>query len=203
MEVTDKPAEADVESNDVDESIENIFEETGTTDVEGKGDGADVSSLSLDDINSVLKRDFKTKEEALKSLDGLKRLVGDQELAKERKTAKTEEKPKTDDKLSALEQELAQMKKEGAVKDFLLEVPTAKEHLDLVEAYAEKHGISLSEAWTSKFAKLTESSQSRTVINKNRITPVQSQRISELTAEARSGNAAAQDALINELVWKK
>lgn len=199
MSDVDKPVGADVTADETtDESIENLFEETGDTDVEGKSEEAD--TLSLDEINSTLKREFKTKEEALKSIDGLKRLVGDQELAKDRKEKK--EAPKNDDKISALEQELAQMKKDNATKDFLLAVPTAKEHLDLVEAYAEKHGMSLSEAWEAKFAKFTESSQGRTVINKNRITPVQSQKISSLAEQARKGDQSAQDALINELVWK-
>lgn len=197
----DKPVDTDVVTETADESIESIFEETGETDVEGKGEGADMSTLSLDDINSVLKRDFKTKEEALKSLDGLKRLVGDQELAKERKEKKTETKSDVDERIARLEKQIE-------VKDFLLEVPTAKEHLELVEAYAEKQGITLSEAWNSKFAKFAESSQTKgeqgkTVINKNRISPVQSQRISSLAEQARQGNSEAQDALINELIWKK
>lgn len=197
----DKPVDTDVVTEAADESIESIFEETGDTDVEGKSEGADMSTLSLDDINSVLKREFKTKEEALKSLDGLKRLVGDQDLAKERKEKKTETKSDVDDRIARLEKQLE-------VKDFLLEVPTAKEHLELVEAYAEKQGITLSEAWSSKFAKFAESSQTKgeqgkTVINKNRITPVQSQRISSLAEQARQGNSEAQDALINELIWKK
>ncbi len=197
----DKPVDTDVVTETADESIESIFEETGDTDVEGKGEGADMSTLSLDDINSVLKRDFKTKEEALKSLDGLKRLVGDQELAKERKEKKTETKSDVDERIARLEKQLE-------VKDFLLEVPTAKEHLELVEAYAEKQGITVSEAWNSKFAKFAEPSQTKgeqgkTVINKNRITPVQSQRISSLAEQARKGDSQAQDALINELIWKK
>jgi hypothetical protein len=197
----DKPVDTDVVTETADESIESIFEETGDTDVEGKSEGADMSTLSLDDINSVLKREFKTKEEALKSLDGLKRLVGDQDLAKERKEKKTETKSDVDERIARLEKQLE-------VKDFLLEVPTAKEHLELVEAYAEKQGITLSEAWNSKFAKFAESSQTKgeqgkTVINKNRITPVQSQRISSLAEQARKGDSQAQDALINELIWKK
>lgn len=197
----DKPVDADVESVEIDESIESIFDETGDTDVEGKGEAE--QTLTREAIEKVAGRKFESDEDFLKHYENLKKLVGDQELAKERKAAKTEEKPKSDDKLSALEQELAQMKKENVTKDFLLEVPTAKEHLDLVEAYAEKHGISLSEAWTSKFAKFTESSQGRTVINKNRITPVQSQQIASLADQARKGDQSAQDALINELVWKK
>lgn len=196
MDEIDKPVETDVVAEGVDESNENIFEETGETDVEGKGEAVD--SLSLDEINSTLKREFKTKEEALKSLDGLKRLVGDQELAKERKKEKSGD--------SDVDARIAQLEKSIATKDFLLEVPTAKEHLDLVEAYAEKHGLSLSEAWNTKFAKFSESSQQvaqKAVINKNRITPVQSQQIASLADQARRGDPDATAKLINEMVWKK
>lgn len=199
MEVTDKPEVADVESNDtVDESIENIFEETGDTDVEGKSEEA--KNLSREQLEKVAGRKFESDEDFIKHYENLKNLVGDQELAKERKAKKEEPKG---DKLSEMEQKLARLEKESITKDFLLSTPTAKEHLDLVEAYAEKHGVSLSEAWESKVAKLAESSQSRTVINKNRITPVQSQRISDLAERASRGDSQATDDLINTLVWKK
>jgi hypothetical protein len=59
------------------------------------------------------------------------------------------------------ERDARKAQKQIEVKDFLLEVPTAKEHLELVEAYAEKQGITLSEAWNSKFAKFAESSQTK------------------------------------------
>lgn len=196
----DKPVDSDATQEAADESIESIFEEAGETDVEGKGETEETNTLTLDDINGILKRDFKTKEEAMKNLDNLKRLVGNQELARERKEKKEE--PKSDDKLSVLEQELAQMKKENATKDFLLAVPAAKEHLELIEAYAEKHGLSLTEAWEKKFTKFTESSQGKTVINKNRITPVQSQQIATLADRARKGDQSAQDELVAEMVWK-
>lgn len=197
MENTDKPEVTDAET-EIDESIENIFEEAGDTDVEGKSEEA--KSLTREQLEKVAGRKFESDEDFIKHYENLKNLVGDQELAKERKAKKEEPKG---DKLSEMEQKLARLEKESITKDFLLETPTAKEHLDLVEAYAEKHGLSLSEAWESKVSKLAESSQSRTVINKNRITPVQSQRVADLADRARTGDQGATDELINTLVWKK
>jgi len=164
--------------------------EAGTEDVLGK---SEVANLTLEELNNISGRKFESKEDYIKHYENLKKLVGDQDNAKKRK--------ETPDKVSELEKEIAEMKKAGTVKDFLLETPTAKEHLELVEAYAEKQGISLSEAWNTKFANLVESSQ-KNVINKNRINPIQSQQITNLAEKARGGDESAQDALINELVWK-
>lgn len=197
MENTDKPEVTDAET-EIDESIENIFEDAGDTDVEGKSEEA--KNLSREQLEKVAGRKFESDEDFIKHYENLKNLVGDQELAKERKAKKEDTKV---DKLSEMEQKLARLEKESITKDFLLATPTAKEHLDLVEAYAEKHGLSLSEAWESKVSKLAESSQSRTVINKNRITPVQSQRVVDLAERAKTGDQNATDELINTLVWKK
>lgn len=197
MENTDKPEVTDAET-EIDESIENIFEDAGDTDVEGKGEEA--KNLSREQLEKVAGRKFESDEDFIKHYENLKNLVGDQELAKERKAKKEDTKV---DKLSEMEQKLARLEKESITKDFLLATPTAKEHLDLVEAYAEKHGMSLSEAWESKVSKLAESSQNRTVINKNRITPVQSQRVVDLAERAKTGDQNATDELINTLVWKK
>lgn len=170
--------------------------QAGTEDVLGKGE---VENLSLEELKAVSGREFKSKEEYLKHYENLKKLVGDQDLAKKRKD---EKKDTTTDKVGELEKKIAEMERAGITKDFLLEVPTAKEHLDLVEAYAEKQGISLSEAWNTKFANLVESSQ-KNVINKNRINPIQSQQITQLAEKARGGDESAQDALIQSVMGMK
>jgi len=189
-----------------DSEIEELFEETqeetieeGDKDVEGK---SEVENLTLSELNTIAGRKdnpFKSKEEYLKHYENLKKLVGDQDLAKERKGKKEVKEVKED----PTAKELAELKKDIAKKDFLLETPTAKEYLDLVEAYAEKHGLSLSEAWENKFASIADISQRKVIINKNRVNPVESQRINDLAKSARSGNESAQNALIDELVWKK
>lgn len=197
----DKPETTDVVPEEVDTSFDDIFEETGSEDVEGKGD-EETKSLSREQIEKIAGRTFESDEDFLKHYENLKNLVGDQELAKERKEKKAEaEKPKGD--TPDVAQELAQLKKDIAKKDFLLDNPSAKEYMDVLEAYADKHGMPLQEAWEKRFSAIAETSQRKVVINKNRINPVQSQQITSLAAEARKGNQAAQDALINELVWKK
>ena len=168
-------------------------QEEGTEDVLGKGE---VEELSLDELNKASGREFKSKEAYLKHYKNLNKLVGDQDLAKKRKETKSEE-------IDPTAKELAELKKDLAKKDFLLETPTAKEFLDVVEAYAEMNDMSLSEAWEAKFTGIAESSQSKNIINKNRTNPVQSQKISELAKLARSGDQDAQDELIEATVWKK
>jgi len=195
-EATDATELDDIFSDEVETKTEDKPEDlgAGAKDVLGK---SEVANLTLEELNNISGRKFESKEDYIKHYENLKKLVGDQDLAKDRKVKK-----ETPDKVSELEKEIAEMKKSGTIKDFLLEQPTAKEHLDLVEAYAEKHGLSLSEAWNTKFANLVESSQ-KNVINKNRINPIQPQQITNLADRARGGDESAQDALINELVWKK
>lgn len=190
--------------SDVLEPFQNTEElaETGSQDAEGKDESvSQADNLSLSELNTILKREFTSKEEALKSIEGLKNLVGDQELAKERKEkAKNSQ---SDDKLTTLEQELAELKKANTTKDFLIEAPDAKEYLDVIEAYAEKQGITLNEAWTSKFQPLVETSQKgRVLTNKNRITPVESQEINNLAKVARQGDTKAQEDLVMKTIYK-
>jgi hypothetical protein len=192
MDEDNKPLETD--------SSEETHQEEGSEDVAGKGE----VNLSLDELNTLAGRKdnpFKTKEEFAKHYGNLKSFVGDQELAKERKEAKEVKNDNVKENTTA--QELAELKKDIAKKDFLLETPTAKEYMDILEAYAEKNNLTLGEAWETKFKTIAESSQKKVIINKNRINPVESQRVSELAKSARGGDENAQNALIEELVWKK
>lgn len=183
---------------DADE-IESIFADDETTEA-GNTDVADKSELnrlSLDELNTRAGRKFETKDDFFKHYDGLKSLVGDQELAKQRK-----EKKETVVKDDATAKELAELKKDLAKKDFLIEKPTAKELLDVVEAYAEKNNLTLSEAWEAKFkfAETSQGVQNTNITSKNRIAPVHSQRISELSKGASTGDEASQHALIKEML---
>lgn len=197
MEQNNKPTDADVSE---DSNLEDIFDENekGDTDVADKGE---LNKFSLDELNNISGRKFETKEDFFKHYDGLKNLVGDQELAKQRKEKAAEEKNDKKPAEDSTAKELAELKKDLAKKDFLLEKPTAKEFIDVVEAYAEKNNITLSEAWESKF-KFAETSQNvqKNIISKNRIAPVHSQRISELAKGARTGNEQSQNELIKEVL---
>lgn len=197
------PEETDAFTEGLNNALEQFQEvdetvDAGSQDAEGKGE-SETQVLTREKLEEVSGRKFESDEDFLKHYENLKKLVGDQDLAKERKEKAS---PKADDKLSVLEQELAQMKKDGAKKDFLIENPVAKEYIDIVEAYAEKHNLPLNEAWTSKFQTIAETSQKgRVITNKNRITPVQSQRITELAQGARQGDTKAQESLVMETIF--
>jgi hypothetical protein len=177
----------------------NDNEKAGQEDVAGKSD-----SLSLEDLNKTFGREFKTKEEALKHAENLKSFAGDQEAIKERKAQKEleEQKKKGQDALSRVET----LEKEIAKKDFLIDVPTAKPVLEALEAYAEKQGISLSEAWSSEaFKPIAEASQriSKAPVTNNRINPVQSQAIDKLKEEVKTtGSDTAKIKLVSEYFKK-
>lgn len=193
----DKPEVTDVETDDLFE--ENV--ETGGEDVEGKSEDS-LENLTLDEINKVSGREFKSKEEYLKHYENLKSLVGDQEAAKERKSKQAGKSEETD-KLSALEAELASMKQESTRDKFLAKNPTANGLVDIIEAYAEKNGLTLDEAFDQKFKDLAESSQRKVINQKNRQTPVQTQKITDLADRARQGDPNATEELVGEIIWKK
>jgi hypothetical protein len=187
------------ESNDGESLEEGLSQTAGQKDVEGKGD-----SLSLEELNKTFGREFKTKEEALKHAENLKSFAGDQEAIKERKAQKEleEQKKKGQDALTRVET----LEKEIAKKDFLIETPTAKPVLEALEAYAEKHSISLSEAWSSEaFKPIAEASQriSRSPVTNNRITPVRSQTIEKLKEQVKeTGSDTAKVNLVKEYFKK-
>ena len=181
-----------------DTQVDDLFKddtEVGSEDVQGK---SEVETLSLDELNELAGRKdnpFKSKEEFTKHYGNLKSFVGKkQETKKEDLSAK---------------QEIANLKKEIAYKDevnaFISNTPTAKNVLPIVEAYAEKKGISLSEAWASEeFKNFAESSQKRKeIISNNRISPLQSKNIQDLAEAAKTGSDAAKNELVSEWFGKK
>ena len=180
-----------------DSEFETLFEEgqEGTEAVEVKSD-----QLSLEELNALAGRNFTSKEEFTKHFEGLKSLSGDQEAIKERKAQKELEKKVTEE--ASLKGELDQLKKDLSKKDFLIETPTAKQHIDILEAYAEKNGIALSEAWNSEaFKPIAEASQraSKQILTNNRITPVQAQTVNRLADEVKStGSDDAKIQLVKE-----
>jgi hypothetical protein len=181
-----------------DTQVEDLFKddtEVGSEDVQGK---SEVETLTLDELNELAGRKdnpFKSKEEFTKHYGNLKSFVG-----KKQETKK--------DDLSAKE-EIANLKKEIAYKDevnaFISNTPTAKNVLPIVEAYAEKKGISLSEAWASEeFKNFAESSQRRKeIVTNNRISPLQSKNIQELANQAKTGSESAKNELVHEWFGKK
>jgi len=186
-----------------DTELEELFsDEESQEDVEPKSD-----NLSLEELNTLAGRTdnpFKSKEEYLKHYEGLKKLSGDQEAIKERKAQKeVEELKKKDSDVSA---QLENFKKEIAKKDFLIETPTAKNYIDVIEAYAEKNNMSIDEAWKSeKFKPIAETAErvSKNIITNNRITPIQSQKMDKIAEQVRvTGNDSAKIDLVKEYFKK-
>lgn len=190
------------DSNDgaSDELLSELFDDqAGQEDVAGKGD-----SLSLEDLNKTFGREFKSKEEALKHAANLKSFAGDQEAIKERKAQKELE-AKLKEEVSTKE-ELANLKKDLAKKDFLIDTPTAKSVIEPLEAFAEKHKLTLVEAWQHEaFKPIAEASQriSKAPVTNNRINPVQSQAIDKLKEEVKqTGSDTAKLNLVKEYFKK-
>lgn len=177
-----------------------IFEDANDS---GEADAGTGEELTLSELNQVSGRTFATKAEALKHYQNLNSLVGDQKRIETEKKAKEAESKLS--KLEQLEAEMRALKSDNSKKDFLLANPQAKDKLELVEAYADKHNLPLDEAWTKiadKFAPVVNE-DSDGVRPKQRITPTQSQNIADLVSAARNGNPDAQEKLIQETILKQ
>ena len=188
----------DQQTSTADEEFDIFADDSSEADADNASE-----ELTLSELNSISGRNFSSKEEALKHYKHLNSLVGDQKrIETERKAKDAESKLSELDKLRA---EMNALKQDNTKKEFLLANPGAKDKIELVEAYADKHSLPLEEAWTKiadKFAISTSNEDSYGVRPKQRITPTQSQNIAELTEAARRGNSDAQDALIQETLLK-
>lgn len=204
----DKPSVTN--ADEANAAVEQIFaDEAGTTDVEGEGNGG-ADTLDLTTFSKLAGREFTSNEDLIKHYKGLNSLVGDQKIAELRKLEEagksgTQNAPAGDDDLKA---RLETMEKTLVKKDFLLDTPTAREYLDLVEAVSEKKGISLNEAWKEIETKVqTSQGQSNgqtPLIGKNRVNPPDNAgEIQSLTQRAQAGDEAARMELVQKTVYGK
>lgn len=208
MDPMDKPSVTN--ADEANAAVEQIFaDEAGTTDVEGEGNGG-ADTLDLTTFSKLAGREFTSNEDLIKHYKGLNSLVGDQKIAELRKLEEagksgTQNAPAGDDDLKA---RLETMEKTLVKKDFLLDTPTAREYLDLVEAVSEKKGISLNEAWKEIETKVqTSQGQSNgqtPLIGKNRVNPPDNAgEIQSLTERAQNGDEAARMELVQKTVYGK
>jgi len=192
--------------DDANAAVEQLFaDNAGTTDVKGEDNGG--STLDLATLSKIAGREFTSNDDLIKHYQNLNSFVGDQEIADLRKLKADKtatQAPAGDDDLKA---RLEKMEKTIVEKDFLLATPTAKEHLELVQALSEKKGIPLDEAW-QQIATKVQTSQGQgngqiPLIGKNRVTPPDDAgRIQDMTELARKGDLAAQNELISKLYAK-
>ena len=195
-----KPPVADSSVQENQDPLDAVHEEG-----EGNVQNQDVEAkeaLSLDELNKLAGREgdnsFKSKADFNKHYDNMKGLVGDPEAhVKNELEGKVEEKEVDLSEKNATE--LAGLKKELATKDFILANEKAKDNIDVIEAYAEKNDMTLSEAW-EKIADKFTSGDSKVIKTNNRINPVQNQKISDLAKNARTGHNKSQENLVAEML---
>lgn len=172
-----------LETDDQEESIENLFEETpeetpqepGAEDVGGKSD----FTKKLEELSG---RTFKDDADAEKHYVNLKGFVGKRQEVKE--APKPEMKQEAD---FISKQEFEDYK---ATQMFLKTTPQAEQHLDLVQSVSKADGIPINEAW----AKVEEyvgafeaSKKEKTVVDsKNRPNVPQNKEFQSLADKARN-----------------
>lgn len=195
-----KPLETDSE-------IEEMFDDTDISEVDEGVKDVDgtktLDSLTLEELNLKAGRSgsnaFKSKDDFFKHYENLKSFVGKQE-----KKEVNQAEDKSFDvmtKISSIEAKLAE-------KDFISEVPEAKDYLDIIKAVAKDKQITLEEAWDENLKEIAEGASARKkeleigVKSKNRINPAQSPKIQKLAELAKSGSTAAQEAFLREALGK-
>lgn len=209
MEVEDKPVDSNAgeeSQSETQQESHELLDETSVDDLfeagdEDDGNDAAVSSLTLKELNEFAGRKgdnaFKSKEDFFKHYDNLKRFVG----VKQEKQEKAKEEPKGDFVSRA------ELDAYFAEREFLSSNPTAKEHLEILKAVAKDKGVTIDKAFetlkdTLEAASAFKKERTVGVSSKQRINPMQSTRIKNLTEQAKQGNQQAEDALIEEMMGK-
>jgi len=191
----DKPSETDQED---------LFDETGSDanleSDESTQEEENVQELSLAELNELAGREgnrsFKNKEDFFNHYNNLKSFVG-----KAKKEPKSEKVEKVDE-VSALKARIDAMEASAKREGFLSSNPEVKDKLDIIEAYAEKNGISLEDAWKAKQELFTNGETSSVGIKSvNRVLPVSSGKdLQQLEARARQGDDKAQVELVARML---
>ena len=169
-----------LETDDQEESVENLFEtpeetpqEPGVEDVGGKSD----FTTRLEELSG---RTFKDDADAEKHYENLKNFVGKKD---------TPPKPAKAD-LSELMSKVSGLEQTVTERDFVYEKPEAKDHLDLIRSVAKGEGLTLAQAWekTKDYVGAAEASKKeKTVVeSKNRLSAPQQKEIQALTEKARN-----------------
>lgn len=194
----DKPLSDTIEESGDQESTEleldgDLFEE-GTEDVD-----ADTLALTLAELNELSGRTgdnaFKSKEDYFKHYKNLSSLVGKKEEPKKE--------VKNDGGNDDIRKEIAELRQTIVEKDFVSENPAAKEHITLIRDVAKSRGVSLSEAYESvkdivDSASAYKKEREVGVNSKNRINPMQSQRLNKLAQNVKAGDRKSEEALVAE-----
>jgi hypothetical protein len=170
-----------LETDDPEESTENLSEDTLEETPQEPGAEDVGGNLTLEEINQMAGREFKSKEDFEKHYKNLSSFVG----------KKTEDKPKpVKEDLTELMAKVSGLEQTVTERDFIYEKPEAKDHLDLVRSVAKANGLSLPDAWekTKDYVGAVEASKKeKTVVeSKNRLTAPQQKEIQSLVEKSRT-----------------
>jgi neutral trehalase len=192
MEQKDKPLDTDVVEESQDNELDDLFE-AGDEDVQKDAAG----TLTLEELNELSGRNFTSKDDFFKHYGNLKSFVG--------KKVEPKEAPKADNQVDVLK-EIAELKQTIAEKDFVSDNPGAKEHITLIRDISKARGVSLSEAYESvkdivESASAYKKEREIGVNSKQRINPMQSQKLNKLIQNVKTGDARSEEALVDE--WFK
>lgn len=137
-------------------STDTLDSSIGEESNEGENVSASSDTLTLEDINAITKREFKSKEEFEKHYQNLNSMVGTGlHKQEEHKPAQKEHKPAQNDELRS---EFEQFKTQVTETEFLRSNPEATAQMDLVRSLSKTEGITLEEAWNSKVKELVTNS---------------------------------------------
>jgi hypothetical protein len=167
-----------LETDDQEESLEDLFEETLDETPQEPG-SEDVGGTSFKEkLEELSGRTFKDEADAIKHYENLKSFVGKRQEPK----AKAEV-PDVLEKLTSLEQKMAE-------RDFVQEIPDAKEHLELIRSVSKADSLPLNEAWNKVkdyVGAFETSKKEKTIVDsKNRPNTPQTKEFQALADKARS-----------------
>lgn len=192
----DKPLESDSEELQEDEGkVQPDSSEEGNQ-KEEKNVESEV--VTLDKLNLLAGRTgdqaFKSVEDFEKHYGNLKSFVG-----KKQETATPSAKETSTDLYEELKREIDSLKAEKSQESFLASNPEAKENLDIIEAYAEKNGLTLHEAWEKK-RDVFSRDEGADIKPTNRQMPIQPKDIQQLSERAKAGDEAASAELVRRIL---
>jgi len=198
MTEVNKPLESDTDDEILDDDFE-LEEDKEQQDETSVGATKDVDATQefLTKVSEIAGRKFETIEDYEKHYKNLSSFVG-----KKVEPAVSARKPaprKSEDMSRETTEKLDKI-------EFLMESPEAKAHFEeYIKPLAEGSGVSLAQAWEKvKPLVLSREEQEKEreigVSSRNRVKPVDNSKIKGLIDQARSGNAAAQEAMVTEML---
>lgn len=181
-------------------------EESSENDVVQEKSVVETDNLTLAQLNDLTGRDFKSREDFEKHYKNLNSLVGDQTRIETEK--KAQEAEKANEELKKLQEQVANLTNENETNSFLKGNPEAERAIEHIKLVAREKGVNYETAWNggtdaqgnqvSGLKELIGDNSPRPSLVTNRLNPNRAKQIKGLAEAAKTGNAAAQEALVAE-----